>query len=43
MIGFSELRTIGVSLDNYKKSCKENKIDLFVYDIVEMGPPPDSP
>lgn len=36
-----ELRTIGINLDDYKKLCEKNQIQLFVYPIVEMGVPQD--
>lgn len=34
-----ELRTIGINLEDYKKYCEDNKINLVVYPIVEMGVP----
>ena len=34
-----ELRTIGINLEDYKKYCETNKINLIIYPIVEMGVP----
>ena len=36
-----EVRTVGCNIANYEKACKEYKIELYKYPIIEMAPPDD--
>ena len=37
------MKTIGVDIEKYSAFCKKKNIGFFVYDVVEMGAPPDPP